>query len=305
MYHLHNIIPLIFGNKQTIEFRLHTSTFEDFKIFNFLLLNTAILKFVLNNEKKILENKINFEQFHLFDILRNSFGDNSKLYEDTIYYFDYRRRKIRDEYCIKNNFFFDEDSLKINNPFRRYEKNKYSIRGQKTNFLNDFSNFLTLQRRNQGLGSFDANFSKKPKYTHVIDKSTGAVKIIDSYTGFEVKQSLYSTDSDKLKVSKTRDGGLSSIEREKQRINNEMNRGIQPPPLFSKKPVRTSQRTKLNTFKFKESSDSFQSSQKDDLSEVVDKLISKYQGTGAIKYVDPVNMGNGIVEQIEENNMDF
>lgn len=46
-YHFHNLIPIIFGNKSTIEFRIHTSTFDFDKILAFLmyqgmLVNTAI-----------------------------------------------------------------------------------------------------------------------------------------------------------------------------------------------------------------------------------------------------------------------
>lgn len=178
-YHLHNIIPLIFGNKQTIEFRLHTSTFEYFKIFSFLLLNIAILKFVINNEKDILLNNISFEKLNIYSILKLVFGDKPELYEDIVYYFDHRRARIRDEYCIKNNFFFDEDSLRVQNPFRRYDKNKFRIVEQKTNFLNDFSNFLTLRNRNQ---NFENDIDKGSKYMGIIDESTGAIKMINRYT---------------------------------------------------------------------------------------------------------------------------
>mgnify|MGYP000978013104 CR=1 FL=1 len=37
-----NMIPLLFGNKETVEFRIHTPTYDIDKILNFLLINLEI-----------------------------------------------------------------------------------------------------------------------------------------------------------------------------------------------------------------------------------------------------------------------
>lgn len=54
-YYIHNLIPLIFGNKKTIEFRIHTPTFDISKIMNFLFINSSLINFVKQNEKMILQ----------------------------------------------------------------------------------------------------------------------------------------------------------------------------------------------------------------------------------------------------------
>jgi len=56
-YYLNNFIPIIFGNKQTIEFRVHTPTFDVNKIVAFLILNVMMIDFTIQNTDKILMNK--------------------------------------------------------------------------------------------------------------------------------------------------------------------------------------------------------------------------------------------------------
>jgi hypothetical protein len=55
-YYAVNFIPLIFGNKQTVEFRIHTPTYDESKIVNFLLLNSYLINYVKNNTAAILNN---------------------------------------------------------------------------------------------------------------------------------------------------------------------------------------------------------------------------------------------------------
>lgn len=55
-YHWFNIIPLIFGNKKTIEFRLHTPTYDEQKVMNFLFICGAVVNYVKQHEKVILSN---------------------------------------------------------------------------------------------------------------------------------------------------------------------------------------------------------------------------------------------------------
>ena len=55
-YHVHNLIPLIFGNKSTIEFRIHTPTYDMSKISMFLLLNVILIDYVKIKESSILKN---------------------------------------------------------------------------------------------------------------------------------------------------------------------------------------------------------------------------------------------------------
>lgn len=55
-YYAVNFIPLIFGNKETIEFRIHTPTYDIDKILNFLLINSYLINFTIENQKTILKN---------------------------------------------------------------------------------------------------------------------------------------------------------------------------------------------------------------------------------------------------------
>lgn len=49
-----NAVPLIFGNKKTIEFRIHTPTFDAERIIPFLFLNVLIVEYVKKNQSSIL-----------------------------------------------------------------------------------------------------------------------------------------------------------------------------------------------------------------------------------------------------------
>jgi len=55
-YYAHNLIPLIFGNKQTIEFRIHTPTYNIDKILNFLFINSYLINYAIKNQNSILCN---------------------------------------------------------------------------------------------------------------------------------------------------------------------------------------------------------------------------------------------------------
>jgi len=55
-YYLYNIIPLLFGNKQTIEFRIHTPTYDINKIIPFIFMNALIVNYTIRNQTSILNN---------------------------------------------------------------------------------------------------------------------------------------------------------------------------------------------------------------------------------------------------------
>jgi hypothetical protein len=68
-YYLYNILPLIFGNKQTIEFRIHTPTYDVNKILLFIFMNSLIVNFVIRKQKLILNRKNFINSYSLLDIL--------------------------------------------------------------------------------------------------------------------------------------------------------------------------------------------------------------------------------------------
>jgi len=53
-YYAHNFIPLIFGNKETIEFRIHTPTYDIDKILNFLFINSYLINYAIINQDNLL-----------------------------------------------------------------------------------------------------------------------------------------------------------------------------------------------------------------------------------------------------------
>jgi hypothetical protein len=108
-YHLHNIIPIIFGNKQTIEFRLHTSTDDADKLILFLLLNLSILNYVKVYEKSILEGKRNINGLNEI-IVNSGLNLNSRHQEALLESLYHRKDLVFQQFC-KQNFYFNEDDI--------------------------------------------------------------------------------------------------------------------------------------------------------------------------------------------------
>lgn len=98
-YHLNNFIPLIFGNKQTIEFRIHTPTFDVNKIIPFLIINASLVNFTMENTKKILEDKYFLSNRRIGDIVaahiqKNCTGKNVSRLMDSIYGYINGRQQV-------------------------------------------------------------------------------------------------------------------------------------------------------------------------------------------------------------------
>ena len=68
-YNIYNLIPLMFGNKQTIEFRIHTPTYEVNKIIPFILMNSLLVNFTIKHQEAILKNEITLDYINLNDII--------------------------------------------------------------------------------------------------------------------------------------------------------------------------------------------------------------------------------------------
>jgi hypothetical protein len=97
-YHAHNFIQLLFGNKQTIEFRIHNSTDDSDVMLNFLFLNATIINFTKKYTKSILNSFKFIEGIDLNSILR--YDDLGYLGSELVHY--YNKRKIRIKNNIKN-----------------------------------------------------------------------------------------------------------------------------------------------------------------------------------------------------------
>lgn len=112
-YHWCNLIPLLFGNKQTIEFRIHTATYNKDKLAQYLILIASITNYVKNNISDILKNE-NLLELSLYDTYSTEMFRINKNRKNTIDYMsDYiRNRKNYISNCIRNNdILADEDNL--------------------------------------------------------------------------------------------------------------------------------------------------------------------------------------------------
>lgn len=120
-YYLHNLIPLIFGNKQTIEFRIHTATFDADKIMLFVLMNSLIVNFTIQNTEAILSNPLFLKKHgNLDSILKKQIFDN-KLKDDNFKDYTFQKlhsylinRKQRTERCnAEGKIIGDENNINV------------------------------------------------------------------------------------------------------------------------------------------------------------------------------------------------
>lgn len=132
-YYWVNLIPLLFGNKQTVEFRIHTPTTDPSKVINYLLICTSIVSYVKNNTDNILEGNAPYDNLSniIMTELRNA---PYNLIDHLLFYMNYRKKSILksnhvgdfkgNEALIKspklsflNNTVKEENSVKVNNGY--------------------------------------------------------------------------------------------------------------------------------------------------------------------------------------------
>jgi len=152
-----NMIPIIFGNKQTIEFRMHDATYNPNNMLNWIVLCSAFVSFVKQYEDDILNKKgITSSVLHMFDrmifnedysesgeVIMSKFLDllifknkviinktnNSSTYSDLVYRF---KNTLFRNYFITRNRQFSEKKPDLNylecgntiNTYLKYSKRK-------------------------------------------------------------------------------------------------------------------------------------------------------------------------------------
>lgn len=89
-YYLVNLVPLIFKNFRTIEFRLHTPTNNRYKVFNWLLIISAIVKFAENHVNKVITNN----SISLETIINTIYGDSIP---SLMNYINFRKEAFKNE----------------------------------------------------------------------------------------------------------------------------------------------------------------------------------------------------------------
>ncbi len=93
-YYWVNLIPLLFGNKQTVEFRIHTPTTDINKVMNYMYICAGIVNFTIKHQTDILTTPQTFTTLSLHDIISNVYNINggSGLYRDITNYMDIRKK---------------------------------------------------------------------------------------------------------------------------------------------------------------------------------------------------------------------
>lgn len=92
-YHWVNLIPLLFGNKATVEFRIHTPTTDMDKVLYYLLMCTSIVSYVKENTEAILSSK-DTSYANLSNITMAQMRENPGLIDHFLSYINSRRRTM-------------------------------------------------------------------------------------------------------------------------------------------------------------------------------------------------------------------
>ena len=147
-YYLYNILPLIFGNKQTIEFRIHTPTYDVNKILPFIFMNSLIVNFVIRNQELILNSKNFINSWSLLDILYMQIDQydipNRNKFKDLLYSYIEIRKNYCENQILKGNIVGTESEIPSPihiNWLKGQETKKKSSFGDVPEFLQ--SNILT------------------------------------------------------------------------------------------------------------------------------------------------------------------
>lgn len=115
-YYVHNMIPIIFGNKQTIEFRVHTPTYDVNKIVPFMLLNSILINYTIQNQNEILGVKGFLCNKGLSNIIAEYLNslklkDNGILYNSLLTYVDTRKKDTENQ-NMKGDIVGDETKIR-------------------------------------------------------------------------------------------------------------------------------------------------------------------------------------------------
>ena len=118
-YLLFNIVPLIFGNKQTIEFRIHTPTYDINKIFPFIFMNALIVNFTIKYQNLILEDKNFIKNYNIFDIIHDKVEcfniQNKSVFYDLMSDYIEKRKNYCERQTLKGNILGTESEIPSSN----------------------------------------------------------------------------------------------------------------------------------------------------------------------------------------------
>ena len=125
-YLIYNIIPLLFGNRQTIEFRIHTPTYDINKILPFIFMNAAIVNFTINYQSSILNNPLFLINNDLTNILTMYINDTSitdrSSFKNLMYHYISRRKIYCERQTLGGNILGTESEIPSDSDINWREK---------------------------------------------------------------------------------------------------------------------------------------------------------------------------------------
>jgi len=130
-YFIHNVIPLIFGNKETVEFRIHTPTYDINKILAFMLMNVSIVNYIKKFQDNILKNVGCFIP-PILEIMEESFSSYEYRYSLMTYFKN--RKEIIKQSNRNSKIFVDESEISC-----FFDRTKSSLSSFSQNIVNEYS----------------------------------------------------------------------------------------------------------------------------------------------------------------------
>lgn len=124
-----NMIPLLFGNKQTIEFRVHSPTYDYNKVIYYLVMCIALLDTAIRNQETILSGKFDLN-IGLRDICfayLSQYGDKYFTYNDYIGAYLRARQTYIKKCTLKGDFYAKENDLKYFDAIYPQQFNEFDI----------------------------------------------------------------------------------------------------------------------------------------------------------------------------------
>ena len=126
-YHWVNLIPLLFGNKQTVEFRIHTPTYDTNKVINYLFICALIINFTKKNLNTILKNPSVVAELTLHDILLSMIDKEGQVLASELSGYIDSRKEFNTRRLRNGDIIADEDEFRYSPRYINWKKPLTSI----------------------------------------------------------------------------------------------------------------------------------------------------------------------------------
>jgi hypothetical protein len=134
MYYAVNLIPIIFGNKKTVEFRIHTPTYDISKIMLFIMMQSSVINFTIRNSQRILQDPRFLKNRNLHSIfsdeminLKNVSNSKKSLFLEEMDNYIFRRKQFIEHSNFDGKIAPDEDDLKFSSMIDYESGKNYNI----------------------------------------------------------------------------------------------------------------------------------------------------------------------------------